>query len=248
MKRAKFNSEADLAGVVSAWLTTDGWTCYHEVPVASGRIDILAVRGPLVWAVETKLRAGLEVVDQALSRARGRQVHGAVVAVQYTLDNCMALINVCSRLGLGVITTSPGRSPDLRVWPEFRRHAKPATLLAELAPEQRLQAAGKGGSTYWTPFKTAVREFIYAQAAVAGGRRTVVLAAAETCVGVYKPHHEAPQLRRWLVWAIERGLIPGCRCEGAGKAREVVFDAGLVTAVQIREYQLDRARLLPSGP
>jgi len=80
-KRPKIASEAALAEVVVAWLRADGWRTFHEVELPrGGRADIVAARSGLVWIIETKLQAGLEVLDQALERRRAG-AHGVLVAV-----------------------------------------------------------------------------------------------------------------------------------------------------------------------
>lgn len=63
--KPNFATEAELAKVVTTWLRTDGWSTFHEIECRGGRADIVAVRRGLVWLVETKLRAGLEVLAQA---------------------------------------------------------------------------------------------------------------------------------------------------------------------------------------
>ena len=71
MKRPKIATEAALAEIVTTWLRADGWRTYHEVELPrGGRADIIGVRRGLVWIVETKLQAGLDVLDQALDRQR----------------------------------------------------------------------------------------------------------------------------------------------------------------------------------
>lgn len=79
--KPNFATEAELAKVVTTWLRTDGWSTFHEIECRGGRADIVAVRHGLVWLVETKLRAGLEVLAQALEKRRAG-AHGVLVAVQ----------------------------------------------------------------------------------------------------------------------------------------------------------------------
>ena len=75
----EFTSEAALASAVSNWMRADGWRTYHEVPCASGRIDILAVRRGLIWAVETKLRLSIDVINEA-AVDRGLEAVAAVAS------------------------------------------------------------------------------------------------------------------------------------------------------------------------
>src|SRR5581483_4069856 len=68
--RGGFDSESALAAVVVAWLEHEGWDVFQEVESPAGLCDIVAVRGPLVWSVETKLAFGTGVVEQAYDRLR----------------------------------------------------------------------------------------------------------------------------------------------------------------------------------
>lgn len=231
-------TEADLAAAVSAWLRADGWRTYHEVPFG-GRIDIVAVRaGRLVWAIETKLRGGLDVLDQALER---RRCGASAVLVACPRAKGGALARVAHELGVGVLEVTEGYGEKLEVrlttWPEYHRKAG-RDLLAVLRPEPERQAAGKpGGHAHWTPFKGYVRDFVEWIAGEAGPV-TVAAAAEHPSLRAYKGDRQGPAMRRYLVWSIEQGLVPGVSLRGAGKTREVVFDAKAITAAQRRDYQL----------
>lgn len=232
-------SEEQLAAAVSAWLRTDGWRTYHEVPFGAGRIDIVAVRcGRLVWAIETKLRGGLEVIDQALER---RRCGASSVLVACPRAKGGALARVAGELGIGVIEVVDEHGklePRLASWPVFYRHAGNGDLIDALRPEYENQAAGKpGGHPHWTPFKGFVRDFIAALSRIS---KPVPLgeAAGLEAITRYKPEQQLSQLKRYLIWSIEAGLVPGTSIRGAGKTREVVFDRGAVTVEQRRNFQL----------
>lgn len=231
-------TEAELASAVSAWLRADGWRTYHEVPMGDGRADIVAVRGgALVWVVETKLRGGIDVLHQALDR-RAHGASGVLVAVPRAKGR--AFRRVAGQLGIGVIEVAGAgfiEGVQLAAWPEYHRHADALALVSRLVPEQERQVAGLGGSSYWTPFKRFVREFVEHMAR-SSGPRSLSEASSHRSIKIYKPHHAEPQLRRYLVWAIEKGLVPGVRLEGAGRVRMVVYDGAAITADQRREYHL----------
>lgn len=248
MKRPKIASEAVLAGAVAEWMRADGWRTFHEVELPhGGRADVVAARRGLVWIVETKLRAGLEVLDQALERRRAG-AHGVLVAVPAG-DAALMLAGIAARVGVGVIAVRQvevfeGRfatvlRPEIKTWPEFTRKARTAELLRWCTPGHEVQAAGvTGAAARWTPFKAVVREVVRDLAAAEGHRMLVDQLALADAVRAYRPHHAAPQLRRWLCWAIDDGFVPGCSLVGRGKARMVVFDAAAVTSEQKRDLQL----------
>lgn len=229
-------TEAELAAAVSAWLRGDGWRTYHEVPLGAGRIDIVAVRGGrLVWTIETKLRAGLEVLEQALER---RRCGASAVLVACPRTKSGAFRTVACALGIGILEVDDWKSVRLSGWPEYHRHARAEQLLAALRPEYEQQEAGRpGGHSHWTPFKGYVRDFVEWMAAQSGPM-TVAAAAEHESLRAYKGGREGPAMRRYLVWSIEQGLVPGVSLRGKGKAREVVFDRKAVTAEQRRDYQL----------
>jgi len=58
-------TEEVLAEMVVSWLQDQHWVVYQEVSCAGAVCDIVAVRGPAVWAIECKLKMGLAVLGQA---------------------------------------------------------------------------------------------------------------------------------------------------------------------------------------
>ena len=72
-----------------------------------------------------------------------------------------------------------------------------------------------------------------------GHRLLVDQLALADAVREYKRGFVAAQLRRWLCWAIDEGLVPGCSMDGRGKERAVVLDPAAIAADRRRELQLD---------
>lgn len=257
--KPNFATESALAEVVTAWLRADGWATFHEIECRGGRADIVAVRRGLVWLVETKLRAGLEVLAQALEKRRAG-AHGVLVAAPHG-PAARLLAGVAGRLGVGVIAVSEVDDFDERTrtivrthraemlaWPAFYRQAKAADLLRGCKPEHAAQPAGTTGTKIWTPFKAAAREVIYRLAEAPGHQLLVSELALAEAVREYKRGFEAAQLRRWLCQAIQErpqhrgvtlpGFFPACSLVGRGKARSVVLDVAGLTPQHRRDYQL----------
>lgn len=267
MRRTRIASEAVLAEAVTSWLRVDGWRTFHEVDLpAGGRADIIALQRHrlssgvgLVWLIETKLQAGLDVLDQALDRQRAG-AHGVLVAVPGG-PAALRLAAIAPRLGVGVISVDEveqydGRrltlvlQPTIKAWPGFARQARINDLLKWCTPGHEAQAAGvTGAATRWTPFKAAVRKVVHALMAAPDHRLLLDELALTDAVRAYKPHHAAPQLRRWLAWAVDDKLVPGCSMVGRGKTRAVVLDPAGVTAEHRRDLQLDElgAALVVAG-
>lgn len=221
-----YPSEAHLCSDVADWLRSEGFIVYAEVPCRSGRIDLVAVRGRFVWAVETKLQSGLEVIDQAMMR-REDVCHGALIAVPWKAS-LGATMRVCEALGLGLITARPGdRKPEvnLRVWPTFiRRKRQDLTrFLSLLSPEQTTQTGGRSGS-YWTPFKAMQRAVV--DAVQRAGRLPLDEVAKLEALTLYKPGKTISAMRRYIVETIERRLLPDCYLLVDGKSRYVVYEKG----------------------
>lgn len=256
--KPNFASEAELAKVVTTWLRADGWATYHEVECRGGRADIVAVHRGLVWLVETKLRAGLEVLAQALEKRRAG-AHGVLVAVPAG-PAARLLTSIAGRLGVGVIAVSEvddfdgsrivrTHRAEMLAWPDFYRQAKAADLLRGCKPEHAAQPAGTTKTKIWTPFKGAVRAVLYQLAAAPEHRLLVAELALAEAVREYKRGFNAAQLRRWLCQAIQErpqhrgaalpGFFPACQLIGHGKERAVVFDVASLTAADRQDYQLD---------
>lgn len=259
-KATKFVSERALAEAVVSWLRADGWSTFHEVECRGGRADIVAVRQGLVWLIETKLRAGLEVLAQALDKRRSG-AHGVLVAVPAG-PAAKLLASIAGRLGIGVITVDEVEGFDettrkfIRVvrvgvyeWPAFYRQATSQELLRGCTREHAAQPAGTTGTKIWTPFKAAVRGAIYELAAAPRHQVLVADLALAESVREYKRGFEASQLRRWLCQAIQEtpqykghsrpGFFPACHLVGRGKTRAVVLNPTQITAEHRRDYQLD---------
>ena len=61
-------SEKTIGMAVQDWLIERQWDCFPEVQIRQRgpRADLIAVKGPLMWALETKLSLNLHVIEQAL--------------------------------------------------------------------------------------------------------------------------------------------------------------------------------------
>lgn len=237
-------SEEKLIGRVRDWLRADGWRTYQEVPLASGRADIVAVRAGLVWVIEGKRSCSIALMGQMLERQRYAGAHGVLAAVPNPSHEFNEL---CRRLGFGVINAKDGErrytKPEIVVYPEFYRKAAKnlQKLLARCSEEAADQEGGVSGGSHWTPFKRAVREFVEHFAHNSIERMSVAEAAKLAPIRHYKGEKaEEAALRRWTIWAIEQGLVPGMRTLGRGKDRAVVFEAEHVTDEQRTLYQLRR--------
>lgn len=182
----------------------------------------MAVRGPILWAIETKTSLSFEVVAQA--RRWRHYAHLASVCVPATRRNSRDLgrefaLRVCEAEGVGVLTFDPqrGESERIRVDVGPRPVRRPLTerLRAALHQEQKTAApAGSNRGGYWTPWQRTCREIV---ARVKGQPGITIAALLEGLEHHYASHASARG--SILKWA-EGGRIKGVRVSRAdGKPR-----------------------------
>jgi len=139
-------NEAALAEAVIAWLTERGWTIYQEVDCRIGRADIVAVRGPLVHAIECKSTFGFAVLDQA-HRWIGH-ANLVSVATEGRSGRKKVCDTVCEALGIGRYSVPFYGAVHELVSPRLWRRVS-RTIRNTLRPEHQDYArAGTNGGYY----------------------------------------------------------------------------------------------------
>jgi len=95
-------AEVEIGRATVAWLESEGWDVWQEVGVATGgRVcDIVAKRGPVIHAIECKVVANLDVLEQAQGWV-GR-AHFVSVAVQQPRRSAM-YATLARHIGIGVL-------------------------------------------------------------------------------------------------------------------------------------------------
>lgn len=156
-------SEADVGEVVKSYLTDAGQDVYCEVDTgAVGRIDIIAVSGRIVTAVELKVRLSMEVLGQAIDRRY--YVHRSVAAFpkpKHSRYHGYVLKAVHDATGIGIWEVSDRYVHELYP-PRLNRQARSDRIVESLDERQKHQAAGVSCG-YWSPFrdtKYALIEFV----------------------------------------------------------------------------------------
>ena len=202
-KKERFRDEVELARLVRAWLIEQRWDVYQEVRVSYGgpRADLVAVRGAVVWVVETKLRLGLPVVEQAM---RWRRVaHYVSVAAQGRCGVC--LTRLLKGEGIGWIIPSPSEHCCVeRIAPRLFRRAAAHIIRRQLCDAQRTYArAGNAISAYWSPWRETCRqtlEFIRAHPGCT---------LKELVDGIRHHYSASATARTSLAKYLRQGIIPG---------------------------------------
>lgn len=225
----RFKAETELGPPVVEWLEEQGFDVYQEVAVGAGAIDIVGISGPLVVAVELKLQASWELLDQATHRRWC--AHMVWAAVPYPKTGVRHVItDTFAHHGVGLlhvhrhqwsnrlhVAASPAR-------PAFNRTAQTFYVRRALREENKTKAvAGSpAGARDWSEFKQtcrAVREIVRAKPG----------ATIREVVAGLDHHHYATDAgaRASLIERIGRGVVEGVRIrrDGAGPWRLYPTDA-----------------------
>lgn len=157
----KKKSEVDYARVLTTWLKAEGWDVYEEVSLShADAADIIAVRKPVVAAIEVKTSLSLTVLGQAHRWIK--KAHLTYVAVPRHKRDTSAegAAWVCKTLGIGLFYINKNSVTEV-VHPVFRRvDVKP--LMARLRPEQQDGSipAGSVAGLRYTPWRMTVIELV----------------------------------------------------------------------------------------
>ena len=201
--KERFRDEVELARLVRAWLIGQWWDVYQEVRAEYGgpRADLVAVRGPLVWIIETKVRLGLPVVEQAMAWCG--LAHYVSVAAP---GRCgPGLTRLMQGEGIGWIIPSPSdRCCVERIAPRLFRRAAAHIIRRQLCDAQRTYArAGNAISAYWSPWRETCRqtlEFIRAHPGCT---------LKDVVDGIRHHYSASATARTSLAKYLRQGIIPG---------------------------------------
>ena len=149
---ARFDSEADAADVVIGYLRDLKFDVYCEVDSKVGRIDIVALQGSVLTAIEVKNRCNLDVLGQAASRQPF--VHRSIAAFPFPKHSrhphtCFRSMHLVYGIGVWDIQKyciSEAFAPVINRKP-MKRYVEDC-----LCDEQKNQRAGVNRG-YWSPFQ-----------------------------------------------------------------------------------------------
>lgn len=150
--------ETELAQVIVAWLEAQHWDVYQEVCLADslGTVDILAVRGPIIWAIECKKSFGIAVIRQAYRwHTVCRSV--AVKSVSASKDRQFAA-SICRKLKIGVLSVYLNDIEVIVPAPILREHYRYSQGIRELLrPQHKTYAkAGTNSGHHWSPYQSTM--------------------------------------------------------------------------------------------
>ncbi len=217
-------SEVEVAASVVAYLRENCWDVYQEVVVPhAGTVDLVALAGPIVWAIEVKVRFGLRVVDDALrwigwahrvSIAHLRRVEGGSCRVEGLLLRASGVGRLSVRngpLAWGDAVAETDRPRWIR-HPKRRRFSRtlghPDRLREMCVPEGRDYCqAGSQNAKRWTPFRRTADHLI------AWVRKNPGRPMREAVEALRDVHHYATDdsARSCLLGLVRAGVLEGIK-------------------------------------
>lgn len=232
-----FSTETAVARILVGWLRGEGWTVYQEVHDGSSTCDVVATRGPLTWAIETKLQFGVAVIGQAagwLWRANLVSVATPVSRPHWVLEH------YCKDNGIGWLHISPMAEYPVREQLDaklVRVRENSRSVRSLLRPEQLtgVEAGGNGGG-YYTPFKDTCSKVARMVHEHPG------LTVRELIDRLGRGHYSSPTSARTGIyhWA-SKGMIPGVALRVEGKAAKLFpLAEGEHAGVEARKERLAR--------
>jgi len=207
-------TETELAEPVVAWLEDLGWEVFQEVEAHSGgpRADLVARRGPVIWAIEVKRSLSLKLLGQG--HAWKQWAHRVSIAFPAGKRSASAPALRLAKLdGLGLIEVYRPTGHG-NVWErergEFRRRIVRPPRLTEA--HKTYAKAGNADGRRWSPFKATCENIRDVVAKTPGLTITEVVERVEH-------HYASPKSARGslLTWA-RAGKLDGVVARGGSKA------------------------------
>ncbi len=209
-----FATEVDLARVVTEWLEGQGFEISPEVQIEEGGpvADIVAVRGPVIWVIETKLKYGVGVLEQALYwRPQCSRV--SIAVPRPAAPHRRTLVE---RLDLGMIYVDEGGA-DQVIWRPTRKIPHGATLPSLLTGVHQQWGADAGSSNgHMTKFQVTARKVVQFV------REAEEPVTVQEIVSGIDHHYFSDEVAvKALAGFIRKGVIRGVRRTGQGKWMKV---------------------------
>ncbi len=212
-------NEVELAALIIAWLQDQHWDVYQEVAPKYGskRADIVAVQGRIVWVIETKMKLGLEVLEQAymwseIAHLVSVGVPDRKATSQQSRPTRRIVWNMLDHFGIGLLRVDPDGAITTSVAGRIHRTAMVDYLRDALCEEHKTFAqAGNDRSEFWSPFKETCRKVHDHVTKYPGTSIRHVLDNINT----HYAHKlsAATSLMKWII----AGKVPGVRAERTGK-------------------------------
>lgn len=216
----RIDRETQLGELMVAHLESEGWDVYQEVQTLVGKVDLVAVRGDDVMALELKLNPSLILLDQVVRILPFATHVAAVTVLKRSSSPGLQWALQQGGIGWGCFRTGAKGGFVWRLNPE-RHDNDTQTLKKCLNPGQKVHAkagTNKGGA--WAPWRdtvTAIRAYLEA----CGGR-----APLATVMKSVKHHYKPKNAYSGGKHLAKLGLIPGVRMVRDGRSFILLLDPG----------------------
>ena len=209
---ASYRLESDLTSDIAKWLQRDGWKVYMEVPIGSGRADLIGERDGTFHLIETKLSMSLTLLEQARDRLYSGGVHFVTVAVPTPAHprRSSFAATLCREWGVGVIWATPN-SVQCRAKPQIQRPR--SSIAKSLKPERLFLDDGTAGSngSYWTPYKdTCIALLVFV-------KRNPGTTIKDAVAGIKHSYATDASARSTLPKRVMQGAVPGVRLDKSSR-------------------------------
>ena len=208
--------ETDLAKSVVEWLESQFWDVYQEVKIYQSVADIIALQGPLVWAIECKTGLTLGLIGQALNwRNRANLVSVAIPqrkTQHFTKARTMGN-KILKDYGIGCLTVREnGEINNYQHRPKLNRKARTKDIKNFLCEEQKHFAKAGSQNKHYTPFRQTSLKVIR----IVKKHPGIIL---KDLIDKLEYHHYASDVsaKASISHWIQTGVIKGIRYEKDGR-------------------------------
>lgn len=219
MKCQRFKTEAEMASVIVNWLKAEHWEVFQEVRLSYGehRADIVARMGKIIHVIETKLTAGMDVLDQALFWRR----YAHLVTIAYPRPKTQKMpifFRICEDYGFGRIQVDGDLDHPHISYSRGTVLRKIEPRLSEsLVEDQKICAVAGTKGGYWTPFYNTCRE-VSRFVKVHNG-----CSFKELMDGIETHYSSKESGKQSIAFWIKKGKIPNIQIEYIGRLVKLIY-------------------------
>jgi len=211
-------TEKELAAKLIVWLQEQQWNIYQEVNYGYGMpvIDIVAVQGNIIWAIETKLSLSMALIEQAYFHIdKANYISICTPHIRTTKGHKIARI-LLNHLGIGYLKVSESNISE-NIAPKLNRYS--SELKNKLNEAQKTYAkAGNSDCKYWSPFQQTSMNIVSYVAKHPGTN-------LKDLVSNISHHYQTPSTASACIskW-IKSGIIKGIICKQEGRFLQIYLE------------------------
>jgi len=197
-----------------------GWEIYQEVQIYAfdRRADIVALKGNITWVIETKMNAGLEVIQQA----NRWQTHAHYVSIAVPRGRRSRTAHfarlVCKKFDIGMLECDMYNDRyNVRQDVAPKLYRNPYRRLRNTLTEHHKTYAEAGNSDgkFWSPFKQTCKELVRAVTAKPG------MTMKELVNSISHHYSSDATAKGSIVYWARAGKIPGIKVDEGSRPLRV---------------------------